>query len=404
MANEEVKVDCENKKSERPREGGHQTKATTRGKKSEQPIITIDYSFLLKNDVKFAYTYSDDDESLGSSVCSGLRNSLHSSMDFNDLENDSSWDSDALSFGDQEDLISWREPPEISESDWTLTVKSIPDGKISHYHVHKSLFVHGYKRGDFFETLFGYAGDDKEEELNKPISIHEDAARLIPLLLDYVYSLDDELNISSKSAAGLRHLSQFFGMKTLAKRVLSFMQEDICVDNARVYIKTAMAFDDLQILKLCADRCAEQIDSITPSSSLLTDIDPSFMLDIVSSKRFNSKKHSRHMSKIIAVYCIGQKCDIDGSVFEELTSVEYLPSIDQEAALPLLMLETRLVDESADESSPLSNLQKRSIKALLPVINGQSAKVNTADRKSRQRALNRIPKKVLVELLSRSLT
>ena len=399
--NEETKLDCEHPRAEDSHHH-HIQKATTKVSKSDKPIITIDYSFLLKNDLKFAYTYSDDDESLGSSVCSGLRNSIHSSMDFNDLENDF-WDSDELSFGDQEDVTSWREPPEISEADFTLTIKSIPDGKLTQYHVHKSLLVHGYKRGDFFETLFNYKGDDRELELKKPISVHEDAARLIPLLLDYVYSLDDELDISSKSAAGLRHLSQLFGMKTLAKRVLSFMQEDICVDNARVYIRTAMAFDDLQILKLCADKCAQGIEAIIPSSSLLSDIDPSFMLDIVSSKKFNSKKYSRHMSKIIAVYCIGQKCDIDGSVFEEFTSVEYLPLIDQEAALPLLMLETRLVDESADETSPLSNLQKRSIKALLPVINGQSAKVSSADRKSRQRALNRVPKKVLIELLSRSL-
>jgi len=373
--------------------------------KSKGAYIHIDYSYHLKQDLKFAFTYSDDDESLGSSVCSGLRNSLHSSFDFRDLEDDFD-DSEAsfgdLSFGDQEDVISWREPPEISESDWTLIVESVPSGKVSEYHVHKTLLVNGYKRGDFFVSLFSYKGEDRDEELKKPIKVHEDAARLIPAMLDYVYSLDDELKISCESAAGLRHLSQFFGMKSLAKQVLSFMYEDVNISNVDVYMDTAMAFDDLQTLKLCADRCAQEIEEITPSCPILSDMDPSFMLDIVSSQRFNRKKHSRHMSKLIAVYCINQRCDIDGSVFEELTSGEYLPFLDAEAALPLLMLESRLVEDSEDENTGLTSLQRRGVKALLPVVNG-SAKVNTSDRKSRQKALSRVPKKVLVEILSRSL-
>jgi hypothetical protein len=369
-------------------------------------VISIDYTYQLRNGLKFAFTYSDDDDSLGSSVCSGLRNSLHSSYEFHDLEK--SWGSGVslgdVSFGDQEELISWREPPEISESDWTLTVESVPSGVIDKYPVHKSILTRGYKHGDFFVSLFGVQDNNAETIVDKPIKVHEDAARLIPEMLDFLYSLDDELAINSESAACLAHLAQFFGMKALAKKVLFFMYDDMNVENIFVYLDTAMAFDDMQTLQLCADKCAECIEQIAPKSSLLPELDPSFVLNIVSSKRLNRKKHSRHLSKLIAIYCINSRCDLNGSVFEELTCGEYLPCIDEEAALPLLMLESKLIEESAENSIGLTSLQKRCVKALLPAINGSSnGEMRPAERKSRQRALNRVPKKVLVDLLSRSL-
>ncbi|KAG7359184.1 BTB/POZ domain containing protein [Nitzschia inconspicua] len=375
---------------------------------SRGSFIHIDHSVMLKNGLKFAFTYSDDDESLGSSVCSGLRNSLHSSFDFKDLDSEDFNGSEAsfgdLSFGDQEEVTSWRENPEVSESDWTMTIESVPSGDINKYHVHKTVLQHGYKRGDFFVSLFEFT--EKEEKLekeNSTIKVHEDAACLIPEMLDYMYSLDDELTITSDTAAALSHLSQFFGIKQLAKHVLIFMREDICVENMNVYLNTAMAFDDLQTLKLCADRCAEMIEDILPSSPLLPNMDPSFMLDIVSSRSLRRKKNSGHLSKLVAVYCINNRGVLDGNVFEELTGEEYLPKVDEEAALPLLMLESRMVEDSANDLSPLTSLQKRCVRALLPIINGTSANVTTSERRSRQKALDRVPKKVLVDLLSRSL-
>ncbi|KAG7355142.1 hypothetical protein IV203_004498 [Nitzschia inconspicua] len=369
---------------------------------SKGSFIHIDHSVMLKNGLKFAFTYSDDDESLGSSVCSGLRNSLHSSFDFKDLDaedfNGSETSFGDLSFGDQEEVTSWREDPEVSESDWTMIIESVPSGDINKYHVHKTV------ARDFFVSLFEFT--EKEETLekeNSTIKVHEDAACLIPEMLDYMYSLDDELTITSDTAAALSHLSQFFGIKQLAKHVLIFMRDDICVENMNVYLNTAMAFDDLQTLKLCADRCAETIEEILPSSPLLPNMDPSFMLDIVSSRNLRRKKNSRHLSKLVAVYCINNRGVLDGNVFEELTGEEYLPIVDEEAALPLLMLESRMVEDSADDLSPLTSLQKRCVRALLPIINGTSANMTNSERRSRQKALDRVPKKVLVDLLSRSL-
>jgi hypothetical protein len=394
------------------------------------PIIKIDHSSHHSGgDLKFAFTYNDDDSSLGSSVCSGLRNSLHSShlFDFDDLDEEDNSDMD--SFGadtldsDIEEVLHWRLDPKVSMSDWTMVIESVPEGEITKYHIHRSAVVSGPKRGDFFVSLFENLGNAKKstdnngddngdesfgynhhEELQKPIKVHEDAAMFIPEMLDFLYSPDDELDIASDSATSLRHLSQFFGIRSLAKRVVSYMYDDICLDNVATYLDCANAFDDIATAKICADRCAQRVDEISSNSPLLGEMDPSFLLDIVSSKKLDRRKHSGHMSKLVAVFCILKRDVVNGSVFEELTSVEYLPIIDEESALPLLMLESKLVEESSDETTKaLTLLQKRCIKAILPLVRGMS-EVKEADRRARTKALSKIPKKVLVEILSRSIS
>jgi hypothetical protein len=131
-------------------------------------------------------------------------------------------------------------------------------------------------------------------------------------------------------------------------------------------------------------------------------MDPSFILDIVSSPKFNRKKHSKHMSHIIAGYFIKHIGTIDGCVFEELTSIEYLPSIDEQAAFPLLMIEARLISESANERTSLTSLQRRCIKAILPSFRGlYDHSISDVCKKSRRKAMHKIPKKVLVEILSK---
>ena len=373
------------------------------------PYIHLDH-FHLENDLKFAFTYSDN-FSVGSSVCSGLRNGLDSSLASLSLSLDdtyqdhsmegSSSSSDEESFADRrEETPSWRLPPNESKADWTMTIQSVPEGIITQYHVHKTVLVNnGHRNAVFFEKLFNHTDII---DPTRSIKVHEDAAKLIPYMLDYMYAIDGQLTLSSESAVGLRHLSQFFGIRALAKRVGCFINEDISLDNIGIYLETTAAFDDLQTAKACADRCAVEVENIDPSSPLLSEMDPSFILDIVSSPNFNREKHSRHMSHIIAVYFIKHIGTIDGSVFEELTSIEYLPSIDEHAAFPLLMIEARLVSESANERTSLTSLQRRCIKGILPSFRGlHDHSISDICKKSRRKAMHKIPKKVLVEVLTK---
>ena len=371
-------------------------------------FIQIDHPFHLKHDLKFAFTYSDDSVSIGSSVCSGLRNSLDSPLTpltYGDYDSYSDIDSfseasssEASSCIDAREFPSWRLKPSKSKSDWTMSIESVPGGRITKYHVHKKLLSrNGKKHSDFFSRMFS----DSSIKKKRPIKIHEDAASLIGNMLDYLYSSDDRLVVNSETAVGLRHLSQFFGIRSLAKRVGSFILDDICMENMNIYMETTAAFDDFQTTKLCADRCAAEIGDMHPLSPLIAEMDPSFILSIVSSEDFDRERHSDHMSHIMTGYFISQRGSIDGGVFEELTSEEYLPSIDLEAALPLLILEAALVEDSTDESTPLSSLQERCVEGILPLFRKTVDRdVSEEERKSRETAMLKVPKKVLVQILS----
>jgi len=387
------------------------------------PYINIDHPFHLKNDLKFAFTYCNETASIGSSVCSGLRNSLLSSFsslsyDFDDgmIDRSSSSEGSEEDFIDQrvaQDFPSWRLSPEESKSDWTIVVESVPEGTISEYHVHKEVLIHnGRKSSDYFSRIFGDILNQKVYKY-KTIKIHEDAAKLIETMLDYMYSVQDRLLLTSESAVGLRHLSQFFGIEALAKRVSAFIREDIELSNMDIYMDTTAAFDDLETIMLCADRCAEEIEDIHPLSQMVVEMDPSFVLAILSSEKFDRAKNSKHMSHIMTGYFISQQGVIDGHVFEELTAEEYLPTIDQEAAFPLLILEGTLVKDSNhddhdvydNDPNNLSSLQVRCIDALLPLFRpGLKGRQSAMERggiraQSRRSAMQRVPKKVLVHIL-----
>lgn len=377
-------------------------------KKASGPYIHLDLSFhLQKETTKFDYTFDDDCSSLGSSVKSGLRNSLHSSFDFTPDQVDFDGDESSSVSSDDEcsnDVsISWRQDGLESGSDWTISIESVPDGNVTDYHVHKRILSEGHKRSDFFVSLFNLSQENKvESDGSSVIKVHTNAASLVPDMLDFLYSRSDTLDISTETAVGLRHLSEFFGIRALARRTVTFIYKDISIDNMQAYLMHANAFDDLTIQKLCARTCAENIDKINSHSDLLTDMDPCFLLDVISCPDLDRRRFSPHLSKLVAFYC--EMCGdvIDGTVFEELTTVEYLPVVSPECAIDLMILEDQFVDDAGDEKRGLTYMQKRCVAALAPHIRFQDQPFSEEIRKEFRKKVNLLPKKVLVELLTTS--
>lgn len=318
------------------------------------PFIETDLTFHLTRGTKFDYTYGDDESSIGSSVRSGLRNSLHSSFDFSneDLDAFSDYNGDD-SFADDidestVDVPSWRLTPEDSGSDWTMTIESIPDGKVTEYHVHKCMLTKGCKKSDYFINLFHLLDKKSIVEHANEMKVHVNASGLIPIMLDYMYSPNDELEVTTSNAVGLKHLSEFFGIRDLAKRSIAFLYGDVSVFNVQSYLLDSIAFDDLSTQKLCAGVCAKNILKIDPYSDLIADLDPNILLDIISFPVDDRSRSSEQRSMIVTVYCELHGGTIDPSTFEELTTSEYLPIIGTECALDLLLLETVFVAEALD--------------------------------------------------------
>ena len=386
-----------------------QPKKETKSKAKKGPYIDVDFSFHLKRGTKFDYTYDDDDDvSLGSSVKSGLRNSLHSSFDFSKedfegLDEISGHDSFAGDFDESTiNTSSWRLDPAESGSDYLLRIESIPDGVVTEYNVHKCVLSKGSKKSDYFVSLFHLHEKNETVKHETSLKVHVNASRLVPVVLDYMYSQDDDLEIETSNAVALKHLSEFLGIRALAKRAISFLYKDVSIWNARDYLLDSIAFDDLSTQKLCTTACAKNILQVEPYSDLLGEMDPNILLDIISHPTDGSSSCSMHRSKLVAVYCELHALTLNPSTFEELTIAEYLPVIGDDCAMDLMLLEIEFIGQALDDECELTDLQQRCVAALRPLVQFNIG-VSEKEKETRMKKLNLLPKKVLVELLSTAL-
>jgi hypothetical protein len=378
------------------------------------PYVILDFSSQFSGqDLKFSSTY-DDDDSVGSSVASGLRNSLHSSFNFSELEeqleNEDFKDRDYFGRESKEDTFeysmetpTWRSPPCTSGSDWKLIIKIETDPSTTEYNVHKHMLTGGFKKSQFFVSLLQLAAEEKAGDIEgATTTIHRDAVRLVPDMLDYIYSAQNLLHITTENAVGLLHLAQFFAIRAMATKVLSFIYEDMSVENMGTYQSSAFAFDDLQIMTLCSSRCAEQIKDISSDSFLLRDMDASFLLDIISCPRKDRNCCSGHMSKLVSAYCDLHRKKVDAAAFDELTLTENLPVISKDAALKLLLLEADIVPNGVIRKK-LTCLQQRCVAALTHPSNPSFATHSQKEWDDVRATLLKLPKKVLVEIISPSI-
>ena len=262
----------------------------------------------------------------------------------------------------------------------------------------------GSKKSHFFVSLLQLASEEKadEEIEGATTTIHENAVRLVPDMLDYIYSAQNILHITTENAVGLLHLAQFFTIRAMATKVLSFIYEDMSVENMRTYQTSAFAFDDLQIMTVCSSRCAEQIKDISSDSLLLRDMDASFLLDIIACPRKDRNCCSGHMSKLVSAYCDLHREKVDATVFDEVTLAEYLPVISKDVALKMLLLEANIVPESVIRKK-LTCLQRRCVAALTCPSNPSSTTHSQKEWDDARATLCKLPKKVLIEIISASI-
>ena len=128
-----------------------------------------------------------------------------------------------------------------------------------------------------------------------------------------------------------------------------------------LYFEHAWMLEDGKILDAAKQACLTHIMELKPKTCRLAHVtDLGFLWKDFVESCPKSVEISAQLSLLIAAFC-GQN-EISKEDFVQLTSKEYLPVIHIQAALNLLDLERRIVDESAQNS--LSNLQNRCIHAL----------------------------------------
>ena len=246
-------------------------------------------------------------------------------------DNDGTESDDAI-----ERQLSWRMDPEESLSDWTLIVRTEDTTVSKEYHVHRPILAVGPCKSDYFASLFRLPMRETTTKTSD-IEMEKDAADAVPLMLDFMYS--DELGIvTSEQAVSLRYLSEYFAIKMLHRKVMSFVNEDMNVTNVHRYLQSAKMFHDEMILSMAQRQCIVNIKQMDTTSVLLPSLDPQFFYEVISSPDLETISVSCHISTLVAAYGRLHQGDLCREMFDQLTDIRHMPVIDKKCAIRLLQL------------------------------------------------------------------
>ena len=309
----------------------------------------------------------------------------------NNFANDDIGDTDDDSTYEAE--LTWRSDPKVSLSDWTIQV--IPKGSSSHtnYYCHKSVLAVGPKRSHFFAATFAQAenkkahtrrhsksGNDANDFMNDGMTVPGSqlvdftdhgsnttrleverlAAHAFPVLLDYMYSANGDLDVRTDNATALFALSAQLGIRSLRRKVKDFWTRDVSMENLSTYYGHARVFKDTKILTFAEEFCAKHIFEVkeTLVVEILTAVDPHFFLRVVTSDAMRGDEQAAmRLSLLIAVYGNIHKNELSPSLFLRLTAASHLPTVEVKAATVLLELE----DDICQTSDRMTSLKERAL-------------------------------------------
>jgi hypothetical protein len=253
-----------------------------------------------------------------------------------------------------ESSLSWRMEPDFSFSDWTIKVKHRKYGHKEHsvdnYHVHKRILSIGPYKSSFFADIFLSGDQAHTRRGTTSIELAEEPASLVPQMLDFIYSPENHLDVSTNTAVVLRFLARVFGAWMLNKRVLEFVHKDILLSNVQMYLGQSETYDDETIVGIAARLCAQDIRSIEIESPLLHGFKPEFFGRVVSSSEID-KSATCHVTVLIAKYFTLH--DLDESLLAELLKQSQITDIDCTTALNLLQVMSSLKSKEIEVFSGL---------------------------------------------------
>ena len=303
----------------------------------------------------------------------------------------------------EEEALTWRSDPSRSLSDWTILVSNRETQETHPYHVHRNVLAVGPRKSEYFVRFF--LSHDRMSKSSKSTEIWFStvAANTMPQLLDYMYSSDGKLDISTECAVGLRHLAQFFGMRALHKKVMNYITSDLTMDNVLTYYQHTVAVDDAKVSEIASAHCAKHVMDIGLDDPLLGVVDALFIRQILTlSNQVDSVEQQLHTSQLLAEYCRQHRKTLDDQDFIRLTDERCLRRVHYSAALTLMEMEADLVlldQHDVDVIEETTSLQNRCLADLTKHWE-QLGQMQPAEL---TRICRKLPSAVVTEIMVRSL-
>lgn len=251
--------------------------------------------------------------------------------------------------GQEKCTPTWRLSPSESLSDFSLEVLNEKTGVVTIFHVHKHVLAVGPRRSEFLDELF----HSKSTESYR-VALDDLASSLIPHVLDFMYCHDYSIAVTTENAASLRQLGRMFRIIPLVVKVAGFIMEDMKVSNLDTYVADSCFYQDESLMKVIVAKSAESIRTIGVRHALWAVMPPGLFLRVISSPTIDRDTLSDYLSILLKEYLAMHEFEVDTDMFIALTGEEIVPTIDREAALPLIEL-----CEKYDSSSGRCELLQR---------------------------------------------
>jgi hypothetical protein len=215
--------------------------------------------------------------------------------------------------------------------------------------VHKHILAVGRKKCEYFCRLFRTTSFSESTDSTSYIELHPMAAAIFPLFLDFMYGNDEDddrvdFEIITQTAIPLHHLGQYFENRRLRWLARQFWWSNMNFENCGTYLRHGRIFHNETVVQAVQDLCVSNVIAITPESSVIQELDLDLLWAIVRQGRANNTAlESRHLSKLVARFCLDHAADLSIKTFKELTDPRTLQSIHGDAAIELMASESRII-------------------------------------------------------------
>jgi hypothetical protein len=258
--------------------------------------------------------------------------------------------------------LSWRGDPSTNWSDWTVIIHNTGDDSTKSYHVHRNILAAGSRRCEYFSTLFNTrAAIAEQQDCTSRISLDAPEASAFEIMLNFCYN-EGKLNACVDNVVALRNLARYFQCRELLRFVNEFIQGDLSIDNAVLYLRGAFQRDE-KLETAARKLTCEQIHSIAIHSmdTLSTDI----FRSIICCETIK-EEHHKYVSVHIKSFFDVNPEKVSAKLLNDFTF--HLTEIDASVAHGFLELISRLDPNDQDKDSwlALDRLSQACAAALAP--------------------------------------
>ena len=232
-----------------------------------------------------------------------------------------------------DELLGWSlEAFSGNMSDWEILVQNQDEEVPVSYHVHRLVLSTGPTKSEYFENIIR---SDSAVSTSQ-IVLSKSAALAFPQFLDFMYSREDKVDVTTCNAAALRFLGRYFGVRKLVVLVTTFVRDDLMPSSSLHYLNAAAEFHDEKLMTTAAQLCAQNIATTAVNREGLTNLDPPLFSMVVSFP--NVACSSGELSKYVAEFARKHDSEMNVELLSVVADSKNMPSIDPCEAVYLLQL------------------------------------------------------------------